>query len=160
MGCLFLYTIRNIPVRKAVWNLDLKKAKDLLMSGEYTCVLCKGESVYTSTQRGVKPLVQWHRSGTGFAAFSAADKVIGKATAFLYVLLQVRAVYAHVISRSALAVLRENGIDAEYGTLVENIINRKGDGICPFEATVTQIRTPDAAYTAILEKMQEMNIPY
>ena len=136
------------------WNY----AKDTLLSEGYTCVLVSGSTVYTSTLRGVKPLMQWLENGTDMKGFYAADKVIGKATAFLYVLLGVRAVYAHVISKSALAVLQENKIEVQYGTLVENIINRKGDGICPFEQAVMEIGSAAEAYPAILGKMKEMNI--
>ncbi|MCI6714185.1 MAG: DUF1893 domain-containing protein [Lachnospiraceae bacterium] len=133
-------------------------AKEKLLSEGYTCVLCSGSTVYTSALRGVKPLVQWLKNGTDVKGFYAADKVVGKATAFLYVLLGVQAVYAHVISRPALAVLKENGIEVQYGTLVENIINRKGDGICPFEEAVIKISDAHEAYPAILRKMKEMNI--
>lgn len=138
--------------------MDLKHAKEMLLNGGYTCVLRRGEQTYTSTLRGVKPLVQWVESDLNLRGFSAADKVVGKATAYLYVLLGVGALYAHVISKSALAVLKENGIPVEYGTLVPHIINRAGDGICPFEEAVMDIHEPGTAYTAIRAKMREMNI--
>ncbi len=128
---------------------DLIKAKEQLLSGTYTCVLCHGETTYTSTLRGVKPLVLWLENGTDLQGFSAADKVIGKATAFLYIRLGVVAVYAGVISQSALDVFTAHGITVEYTTLVEHIINRKGDGICPFESAVLDIHTPEDACTAI-----------
>ncbi len=136
----------------------LKKAKELLESGGYTCVLTDGTVVYTSTLRGVKPLVQFLRSGTIPSGFSAADKVIGRATAYLYVLLGVREIYSPVISEPAVEVLQANGIRVQYEKKVSNIINRKGDGICPFEAAVMDITDPEMAYDAILHKMQEMNI--
>ncbi len=138
---------------------DFIKAKSALLSGGYTCVLCKGECIATSRFRGVRPLVSWYESRQDFRGYSAADKVVGKATAFLYVLLGVKAVYAGIISKSALAVLENAGIYAEYGTLVENIINRAGDGICPFEQAVLDIHKPEDAYRAIRKKMEEMNIP-
>ncbi len=137
---------------------ELIKAKEILLSGNYTCVLCKNEDIYTSTQRGVKPLVIWLKSENDFKGYVAADKVVGKATAFLYVLLGVKAVYAHVISKSAFLVLNQNNIRVEYTELVENIINRKKDGICPFEAAVLDICDPTTAYDIILNKMREMNI--
>ncbi len=138
--------------------MDIAKAKELLFEGKYTCVLCKGEQIYTSEYRGVKPLVKWYMDKMDLADFSAADRVIGKATAFLYCLLGVKAVYTGVISRSALQVLQDNGIHAEYGILVENIINRKGDGICPFEEAVLPISDKNKAYIAICAKMDELNI--
>lgn len=139
---------------------DLNKAKEILKSGSYTCVLCKDDKIYHSEFRGVKPLVSWRVQQTDLHNFSAADKVIGKATAFLYVLHGVCAVYADVISRPALAVLESNGIKAEYENLVDNIINRKGDGICPFEAAVIDVTDPNKAYKKILAQMEEMNISY
>ena len=138
--------------------MDRNYAKERLLAEGYTCVLRRGKQEYTSTLRGVKPLVQWVESDLDLRGFSAADKVVGKATAYLYVLLGIRALYAHVISASALEVLKKHGIDVEYGTLAEHIINRAGDGICPFEAAVMDIHDPQSAYTAILEKMKAMNI--
>lgn len=38
---------------------ELERAKKCLQSGEYTCVLCKDDKLYSSTDRGVKPLVTW-----------------------------------------------------------------------------------------------------
>ena len=137
---------------------DLKKAKEILQTSEYTCVLCRDAQELTTTLRGVKPLVAWYKSGQNFGGYSAADKVVGKATAFLYILLNVKAVFAKVISKSALAVLSENNIRVEYDQLVDNIINRQGDGICPFEAAVLNIDNPLAAYNAIIKKMRELNI--
>lgn len=137
---------------------DAAKAREILGSGGYTCVLCRGEAMKTSVFRGVKPLVQWLESGSDLKGFCAADKVVGKATAYLYCLLGVRSVYAHVMSRSARDALQRSGIIASQGQLVENIINRKGDGICPFEAAVLEIHEPQTARTAILRKMEEMNI--
>ncbi len=137
---------------------DLINAKELLAAKKFTCVICKGDEVYTSVLRGVKPLVAWYESGSSFYGFSAADKVVGKATAFIYVLLGVKSVYAQVISKSALNVLHNNGIEAEYATLTENIINRSGDGICPFEEAVLEVNECGIAYDAIKYTMKKLNI--
>ena len=75
-----------------------EKAKTLLAEGGYTCVICGGDKVYTSHERGVKPLLELLEQGAELKGFSAADRVVGKAAAFLYVLLGVSAVYAGVIS--------------------------------------------------------------
>ena len=137
---------------------DAAKAKDTLTRGGYTCVLCKGDEILNFTQRGVKPLVELLREGKSVKGFAAADKVVGRATAFLYVLLGVGSVYAAVISRAALDVLQAAHITTAYTTLTPRIINRKGDGICPFEAAVLHVTEPRAALDAILSKMAEMGI--
>ncbi len=133
-------------------------AKRLLQTGQYTCVICHNDAVYTATDRGVKPLVHWYEAGHDFVGAACADKVVGKATAFLYVLLGVSAVYAKVISKPALSVLCEHGIEVDYDVLVDHIINRRGDGICPFEAAVANIDDPVTAYERIREKMIELHI--
>ena len=137
---------------------DLEQAKAILASQGCTCVLCRGGDIRTTTFRGVKPLVSWLESGEDFRGYCAADKVVGRATAYLYQLLGVKSVFAQVMSESALAVLEQAGIEASFHKLVPNIINRKGDGICPFEEAVLGIRTPEEAKAAIYAKMDEMGI--
>ena len=137
---------------------DLEQAKIKLQEGEYTCVVCKGESLYTSTHRGVRPLMEWINQAIDFSGFSAADKVVGKATAFLYVLLGVKNLYARVLSKPALSVLETNGIKVEYEELVPNIINRSGTGMCPFEEVVFGETDPATALELILKKMRELKI--
>ena len=129
-------------------NEDLRRARQLLESGSYTCVLCCGQHTHTSTQRGVRPLLElppqhdWHQ-------FSAAAKVIGHATAFLYVSLGIRAVYAPVISESALQILKESGVDVFYDLSVPAIFNRSRTGFCPMETAVKDINDPSEALQAI-----------
>ncbi len=84
---------------------DLERAKSLLSGSEYTCVLCLDDMTFTSTANGIKPLNWWLRDGCRFEGFSAADRVVGRAAAFLYVLLGVKEVYADVLSESAIGVL-------------------------------------------------------
>ena len=134
----------------------LKRAKEQLESNGYTCVLSDGEREFFSLERGVKPLVVWLDLGEDFSQFYAADKVVGKATAFLYVLLKIKGVYARVISKSAIQVLKERSIYVEYDIEVEHIINRKGDGICPFEKAVLEETNPQKAYGIIKSKIEEM----
>lgn len=135
---------------------DLNKACSLLDTGSFTCVVCRDDTVYTATERGVKPLLNWLDSELDLKHFSAADRVVGRATAFLYVLLGVKEVYAHVMSRPAAEVLTSHGIAVQAGTLVEGIINRKGTGPCPFEAAVMEIVDCQEALEAIRNKMAQM----
>ncbi len=153
----FVEIFKKSTTREPRMN-DLTRAKERLLSGGYTCVLRKGEQMEDSTLRGVKPLAAWYAQGKRFSGFSAADKIVGKATAFLYLLLGVKAVYAGVISRCALELLRERGVVVEYATLVEHVVNRTKDGICPFEEAVLSLDDDQAAYRAIVTKMQELHI--
>ena len=137
---------------------DLQNAKNILSDSEFTCVVCCGDIIHTATDRGVAPLLNWMDSGLNLKGFSAADRVVGRATAFLYVLLGVRSVYARVMSRPAAEVLQNHGIECQWGTLTDGIINRKGTGPCPFEEAVMCIQDPQEALAAIRTKMAQMNL--
>ena len=137
--------------------MDLQKAKDLLSKEGYTCVLVQGQAVFTSRERGVKPLLNWLEEGCVLPGFSAADKVVGKATAYLYCLLVAKAVHAGVMSDAAMAVFQEYGISATCDRQVDYIRNRTSTGMCPMEEATWNIRTPEEAPAAIREKLRQLN---
>lgn len=136
-------------------NSDLLRAvTSLKESSEYTCVLCKGEKICKSTEKGIKPLIEWVKADADFIGFSAADKIVGKAAAFLYVLLGVKEVYAEVMSEKAVEVFRIHCIPYSYGIFTKEIINRKGTRICPMEETVQYIYEPQEAFDALKEELK------
>lgn len=136
---------------------NLLKAKNLLCNEEYTCVLCNREDIYTSNERGIKPLLDFYDSKTDFSGFSAADKVIGRGAAFIYILLGIKDIYAHIISKGAINIFKENGINIVYDTETEYIINRTKTGICPIEESVGNINNKTEALAAIRCKLKELN---
>lgn len=144
---------------------DLERAKSLLNQQkkpeqqgqpERTCAFVKGDWVYTSSQRGIRPLLACLNQPEKENGFAAADKVIGKAAAFLYVLLGAGEVYAGVISKPALMVLEKAGIKVSYDCLTDAIRNRAGDGFCPMETAVWDISNPQEALKTVLRKLEEM----
>lgn len=134
--------------------MDLQNARQHLLTGDYTCVLCKGDTLHTSTRRGVAPLLALIDSGTDVSGFSAADKVVGKATALLYRYLGVKAVYARVISQSAAEVLKD--MHLEFDRQVPFIQNRDGTGRCPMELATETIDDPAQALTAIRRTLKAL----
>lgn len=139
-------------------NTDLQKAIETIKSDDsLTCALCKDEEIITSCERGVAPLLSLIEKGSLSPGFSAADKVVGKGAAFLYAILKVENVYAFVISEGAKKVLTDYGIRFEYEKSAEYIINRKGNGMCPVEASVTDISDADEALTAIRQKLTQLS---
>ena len=93
---------------------DIEKAKEIFSSQKYTCVLCKGDITYKSTATGVKPMLGFIENETDLVGFSAADKIIGKAAAMLFVLAGVKEVYGTVISQGAADVFKQNSIEYTY----------------------------------------------
>ena len=136
--------------------MDLTRAKNLLDSSCHTCVIVKGDACYLSDHRGVKPLLQWLDEGTDLRGFSAADKVVGKAAAYLYALLGVKAVYARIISDPSVAVLEEHGITVSFETKVAGIRNRTDTGPCPMEQAVAGITDPVEAEIAVRNRLAQL----
>ncbi len=121
-----------------------------------TCIVQKDSRILTSKLRGIRPLLDWIEQGEDLHGACAADRIVGKAAAMLYVFMGVKGVFAEVLSESGLAVLRKYGIYAEYATLTPKIINREGTGLCPMEQTILTIDEPSAAYTALAKKAAEL----
>ncbi len=136
-------------------NDTLSRAKEILTENNYTCVILKDEFQYTSHSRGVKPLLDWYDDKTDLKDGYAADKVIGKAVAYLYVLLKIKSVYAGVISKPAFEVFKKYNIEIYYDDMVDAIINRTNTGYCPMETAVKDIDTPDIALKAIKNRLNE-----
>lgn len=137
-------------------SLNLERAKSVLVEGGYTCVMVKGEAVDTSMERGIRPLFQIVKSRTDREGYSAADKVVGKAAAFMYVLMKVREVFAQVISVPALEVLEGAGIEVSYGECVTAIRNRTDTGFCPMESAVLDVKEPEEAYSVLEKRIERL----
>ena len=136
-------------------SVDLERAKNSLLAHSYTCVLCRDGALTVSEHRGVAPLLEWLETGIS-PGFCAADKVVGRATAYLYCLLGAKAVHGRVMSEPALQVLRQHGITAQYETLVRQIRNRQNTGSCPMEAATADCQTPEHALAAIREALKNL----
>ena len=135
---------------------NLEKAKMLLIKTDSTCVLCDDQVILTDKRRGVRPLLDLLEGNTNVAGFAAADKVVGKAAAYLYCLLKIECLYAQVVSQPALDVLEKTDIHIEYGQLVPAIQNRTKDGFCPMESAVLNIHSPEEALPAIYTALAQL----
>lgn len=143
---------------KQTFTDNLLQAKDVLLKKDvYTCVLVKDAEVCTSQEHGVLPLVKWIDAGKHFKGYAAADRIVGSAAAYLYILLDVQEVYAQVMSQGAIEILTQHGIHAMYDVTTATIRNRANTGSCPMEQTVRSCKTPETAYQAIRRKLHELH---
>lgn len=139
--------------------MSLNTAKALLKTENFTLVVISSDKgVFTSSDRGVKPLLHLLENEKDFLkGASVADKVIGKAAALLMVLGGIKEVYTNVISDPAVEVFEKHRIPYFYEEKVKRIINRKGDGICPMETLCMDIEEPAAAFEKIKEWLKKHN---
>ncbi len=131
----------------------MKQLIDILHDEGLTLVVrSENGDIHRFTQRGVKDLVTLvgERPEVLQGAF-IADKAVGKAAAACMVVGGVKHVHADVMSEPALALLNAHGIKAEYGQLVDHIINHAGTDWCPMERLSRDIDDP----TVIIQKIKE-----
>ena len=132
---------------------------DMLHEGGYSCVIRNGNEVRTFTMRGVADLYFLLKNDKNFlkGAF-IADKVVGKGAASLMVLGGISGLYTDIISSQALPLLRQAGIQVNFGKEVPHIINRAKDGWCPIETLCKNAATAQECFPLIEEFVQRMNI--
>ena len=134
----------------------LQLAAERLDENNYTLyAFCDG-CEYHSILRGVAPLLDLHERGITLDGCAVADKVVGKAGAFLHLLVGTEQLYAGVISQPALDLLQANGVYVDCGTVVSRIVNRTNTGLCPMETAVIDATTPTQALQLIKQKLAEL----
>ncbi len=117
---------------------------DILRREQCSCVVAARDgSITICRERGVKDLYRiLSEDSAKLLGARIADKVVGKGAAAIMAFGGVEGVYAGVISQPALSLLDNSAIEVRYDTLVDNIINRAGTGICPVEALCASCATP------------------
>lgn len=136
---------------------DLQTAKSNL--ARHAICLCKGGKCIYSEKRGIAPMMEFIAEGVDLSGYSAADRVIGKAAALLFVKCGIAAVYAENLSESGKAILDKNNIPYEYKTLTQKIINREGTDICPMEKAVLYCNDAERAYKLLKDRLEHMSLP-
>ncbi len=137
-------------------SAELARARSLLAEGRYTLVLVRGDLTETDTARGIEPLLSRLDGGSDYRGYAAADKVVGKAAAFLYVLLGIRELHAETVSELALQVLSAQDISVTYTTLTPRIRNRTATGDCPMETAVLGCTLASEALSSIRTALSEL----
>ena len=68
---------------------------------------------------------------------------------------KVSEIITDTISSPALSLLKDSGIPVSFQTVVPNIINRRGDGLCPVETLCLECATPAECLPLIEGFMKE-----
>lgn len=122
----------------------------------HTLALCKGEDILTSDKRGVAPMLGWIHEGCDLRGYAAADRVVGKAAAMLFVKAGVCEIYAQTLSQSGKAFLESRGVTVHYGELADHILNRDGSDVCPMERTVADVDDVDDGIALMRDKLEQL----
>jgi hypothetical protein len=127
---------------------DLEHAKLRLKEKDLSLVVVRNRKIIFETEfHGIKGFLEaTELLGKELAGSSVADKVVGRAVAFLSVYFQISAVFAVVMSGEGARVLEDNNIFYQFEKYVPNILNPRRNDICPFEKLALTFTTPEDAY--------------
>jgi hypothetical protein len=128
---------------------DLILAKKRLLSGKgiTLSIVKNGEIIFEDSSSGISGFLEAiEKLSEKLQSASVADTIVGEAIALLCVHVKVVNVYAVTLSKRAKAVFEKYRVYHEWESLVENIMNLEGAGMCPFEKLATEISNPSEAY--------------
>ena len=113
----------------------LDEIKDILHKTNSTLVVCyeNGEikEYYQNRIKDIKDILQDDKNALKGAVI--ADKVIGKVAGSILAISGVKEIYADVISKLAIPILKKYNVKYEYNEKVEYIKNNDNTGMCPME---------------------------
>lgn len=136
---------------------DLNLASERLLHSDLSVVVAKdGKIIAEKTGFGVGPLFDAIAElGEAMDGASVADRVVGRAAAFLLIHSRVVAVYTPVIGEEAANILRNYGLFVEFAERVPRILNKDKTDFCPMEKLVAGLDSPESAIARITEFLAE-----
>lgn len=122
----------------------------------HSIALCRDGEIIVDDGRGISPMMKFIGAGMELSGYSAADVIVGKAAAMLFVKAGVVSVHGSTMSEAGKAYLESHGVACTWDTLTERIKNRAGTDICPMEKAVAEISDAEAGYAALKRRIEEM----
>lgn len=118
----------------------------------------RGSSFIGKNGNGIKPLFEIAAEKDPKTGDVLADKVIGRAAAFLCLKIGFRAVFAFSMSEGAISLLDSAGVEWSCVEKTDRILNRRGDDLCPMEKVASECENEEEAYMAIRGKLVEFGL--
>ena len=148
----------RLRVRLYQQKKALDRAKMLIRTGKAECVLVKnGKITHIERGRGVSPLLRlYDRNPDAMRGGIIVDKVIGRAAAAIAISGGAVFVHGELMSEDAQRYLKEYNIASSHVLMVHRILNRKRDGLCPLEQSVSGISNPQQAMSAMRKQIARM----
>ncbi len=113
--------------------------------------------IHSSKGIGVKPILQLIKSNPNLINDNVViDKIIGRAAAILLCKYKPKKVYGILMSKSAIEIFLHYKIEYGYNNLVENILNRTSNGLCPLEESVVGVFNLNDGEKLIINKVNDL----
>jgi hypothetical protein len=125
---------------------------------EETCIImCKDQIVFTSKEKGVKPMMDYYEEhGRSDEHLLVIDRIMGKGAVILADLIGANQIITPKISEVAVDYAHKVEIEVFCEKIVPYIINRTGDGRCPIESAVIDVDETKQGYQMILQTLASL----
>lgn len=133
-------------------------ARRLRQAGMAFVLASQGRVLVESRKPGLLPLLQAARQLRAMSPARPvlADRVVGAAALLVACWAGVRAVYAEVASEAAHREAEARRLPLRSERRVPNVLNRQGDGLCPFEAAVIRALEQGAGLEEIVHLVERL----
>lgn len=138
----------------------LNLAKETMYNEDQKIVIVNNSNViYKNDGFGIKPLYSAYMTiKDQMKGAYCADRVIGKAAAWIYQKADIKELYCDVITTRAKNLLTDSGIKLIFVEEVEFIENRDKTGMCPVETLAKDEEDFDNLLTNIEKFLIERNL--
>ncbi|NMB14410.1 MAG: DUF1893 domain-containing protein [Gallicola sp.] len=134
---------------------DIEIAVKELEKGKSIVFVKNGRILFEDKAKGIRPILK-ALNEKGLEGSSAADTVVGLAHAMISAEIPVKEVYGKVLSKSAKDFLEKKKIPFTYDILVDRILNKKEDDLCPMEKRAQESQDTKELVEKIETFFQEM----
>ncbi len=134
---------------------DIEIAARELDKGKSIVFVKEGRVLFEENKKGIEPILKALQE-KDLEKSSVADTVVGLAHAMISEEIGVSEVYGQVFSKSAKEFLEKKNIPFKYDILVDRILNRSKDGLCPMEKRAQESRNCQELVEKIASFFQEM----
>jgi len=123
-------------------------------------VLREGRTLFTSSEEGMRPLYEAINNLGLFVLEGSVivDKIVGKAAALILSYFKAKEVHCATLSVRGREVLDRYGIKHYSEGLTEEIMNKLGTGICPFEKAVLDVDDPEEGYERVYARLKSLGL--
>jgi hypothetical protein len=134
---------------------DLTLAKETLSKSDCSIVVIGNGKIWKKkTGEGIRPILETiDEMGGDINDSVIGDRILGKASALLCRYAKAKGVYSPQGTKTGIALLIMGRVPCQVDELIPQIMNRSGDGPCPFEKMLKDIDSPEEAYKILKEKV-------
>lgn len=114
----------------------LKLGKNLLIEKNLNLLVLENQNkiIFESNSMGIRPMYEFYEKNVDKEVY-IIDKFIGSGAARLIInsRSKIKGVFTFVISKSALKIFEDHNVFVIYESVVDRILNKKKDDLCPIE---------------------------